>query len=112
MKPPSTRENPKSSSGSQNSQQNSKFQARTAQGTRKATVANPDAWGRLIGPQNLAPIKIDGEEAMVLLDGGAQISSISRKWVDEMGLQFMNWKIWLKLFRQVEVFWIMKDIQR
>ena len=23
---------------------------------------------------------------MVLLDGGAQISSISRKWVDEMGL--------------------------
>ena len=51
-KPPSTRENVKSSSGSQTSQQNSKFQARTAQGTRKATVANPDAWGRLIGPQN------------------------------------------------------------
>ena len=94
------------------SQQNPKFQARTAQGTRKATVANPDAWVRLIGPQNLAPIKIDGEEAMVLLDGGAQISSISRKWVDEMGLQSMNWKIWLKLFRQVEVFWILKDIQR
>ena len=31
-------------------------------------------------------MKIDGEEAMVLLDGGAQISSISRKWVDERGL--------------------------
>ena len=31
-------------------------------------------------------MKIDGEEAMVLLDGGAQIFSISRKWVDERGL--------------------------
>ena len=31
-------------------------------------------------------MKIDGEEAMVLLDGGVQISSISRKWVDERGL--------------------------
>ena len=52
----------------------------------KATVANPDAWGRLIGPQNIAPIRIDGEETMVLLDGVAQISSISKKWVEQAGL--------------------------
>ena len=52
----------------------------------KATVANSDAWGRLIGPQNIAPIRIDGEETMVLLDGGAQISSISKKWVEQVGL--------------------------
>ena len=52
----------------------------------KATVANPDAWGRLIGPKNIAPIRIDGEETMVLLDGGAQISSISKKWVEQAGL--------------------------
>ena len=52
----------------------------------KATVANPDAWGRLIGPQNIAPIRIDGEKTMVLLDGGAQISSISKKWVEQAGL--------------------------
>ena len=54
----------------------------------KATVANPDAWGRLIGPQNIAPIKIDGEETMVLLDGGAQ-----RNGWNKLGCQFMNWKI-------------------
>ena len=52
----------------------------------KATVANPDAWERLIGPQNITPIRIDGEETMVLLDGGAQISSISKKWVEQAGL--------------------------
>ena len=56
----------------------------------KVTVANPDAWGRLIGPQNIAPIRIDEEETMVLLDGGAQISSISKKWVEQVGCQFMN----------------------
>ena len=49
-------------------------------------IANPDAWGRLIGPQNIAPIKIDGGETMVLLDGGAQISTISKKWVQEANL--------------------------
>ena len=52
----------------------------------KATVANPDAWGRLIVPKSIAPIRIDGEETMVLLDGGAQISSISKKWVEQAGL--------------------------
>ena len=53
-----------------------KISAKQAQ-EAKASVAYPDAWGRLIGPQNIAPIKIDGEETMVLLDGGAQISTIS-----------------------------------
>ena len=62
-----------------------KISAKQAQ-EAKASVANPDAWGRLIGPQNIAPIKIDGEETMVLLDGGAQISTISKKWVQEANL--------------------------
>ena len=69
----------------QNSSPNLKVNAKQAR-AMKATVANPDAWGRLIGPQNIAPIKIDGEETMVLLDGGAQISSISKKWVEQAGL--------------------------
>ena len=73
-------ENPSSTNNTETSQNSSpklKVNAKQAK-AMKATVANPDAWGRLIGPQNIAPIKIHGEETMVLLDGGAQISSISK----------------------------------
>ena len=49
-------------------------------------VANPDAWGRLIGPQTVAPIMIDGVETMTLLDTGSQTSLLSKKWVNDLGL--------------------------
>ena len=52
----------------------------------KPVVANPDAWGRLIGPQTVAPIMIDGIETMTLLDTGSQTSLLSKKWVNELGL--------------------------
>ena len=49
-------------------------------------TANADAWGRLIGPHNIAPIRLNGLETMVLLDTGAQIFSISKQWVEDLGL--------------------------
>ena len=49
-------------------------------------TANPHAWGRLIGPHDIAPIRLNGLETMVLLDTGAQISSISKQWVEELDL--------------------------
>ena len=52
----------------------------------KPRTANPDAWGRLIGPHNIAPLVIDGIETMSLLDTGAQISTISKKWVEDLCL--------------------------
>ena len=49
-------------------------------------TANPDAWGRLIGLHNIAPIILTGLETMALLDTEAQISSISKLWVEVLGL--------------------------
>ena len=55
-------------------------------GKQKHITANPDAWGRVIGPHNIAPIRLNGMETMVLLDTGTQISSISKQWLDDLGL--------------------------
>ena len=41
-------------------------------------TANPDAWGSLIGPHNIAPIRLNSLETLDLLDTGAQIPSISK----------------------------------
>ena len=49
-------------------------------------TANLDAWGSLIGPHNIAPLRLNGLETMALLDTGAQISSISKLWVEDLGL--------------------------
>ena len=49
-------------------------------------TASPDAWGRLIGPHNIVPIRLNGLETMALLDTGAQISSILKLWVEDLGL--------------------------
>ena len=49
-------------------------------------TANPNVWGRLIGPHNIAPIRLKGLETMVLLDTRTQIFSISKKWVEDLGL--------------------------
>ena len=49
-------------------------------------TANPIAWERLIGPHKIAPIRLNGLETMALLNSGAQISSISKLWVEDLGL--------------------------
>ena len=49
-------------------------------------TANPDVWGKLRGPHKIAPIRLNELETMVLLDTGAQISSISKQWVEDLGL--------------------------
>ena len=49
-------------------------------------TANPDALGRLIGPHNITPIRLNGLETVVLLDTGAQISSISKQQFEVLGL--------------------------
>ena len=49
-------------------------------------VANPDAWARLIGPHNIAPLKVENFETNALLDSGSMVSTISESWVKELGL--------------------------
>ena len=48
--------------------------------------ASPDAWRRLIGPHNIALMRLNSLETMASLDTGAQISSISKLWVEDSGL--------------------------
>ena len=49
-------------------------------------VANPDAWARLIGPHNIAPLKVENFETNALLGSGSMVSTISESWVKELGL--------------------------
>ena len=49
-------------------------------------VANPDVWARLIGPHNIAPLKVENFETNALLDSGSMVSTISESWVKELGL--------------------------
>ena len=49
-------------------------------------TANPDARGTLVGLHNKAPITLNGLKTMTLLDTGAQISSISKLWLEDLGL--------------------------
>ena len=49
-------------------------------------TANPDTWGRWIDPCTIASIRLNSLETMTLLDTVAQISSISKLWVQDLGL--------------------------
>ena len=51
---------------------------------------NPDAWGRLIGPHNVANIELDGNKIVALLDTGCQITNISRKYCEEMNIPVLD----------------------
>ena len=55
-------------------------------------TANPDAWGRVISPHNIAPIRLNGLETMALLDI-VQISSISKLWVEDLSLPLYELEI-------------------
>ena len=44
---------------------------------RQSNYTNPDAWARLIGRTNTAPIYLEGHQVTGLLDTGSQLSMIS-----------------------------------
>ena len=48
---------------------------------------NPDPIAHLIGHSNKAPVIIDGQEVAALIDLGAQVSSISPQFCEELTLQ-------------------------
>ena len=48
---------------------------------------NPDPITQLVGCSNEAPVIIDGQETTVLIDLGAQVSSVSSHFCEELALQ-------------------------
>ena len=53
----------------------------------EGSYLNPDAWSRLIGKSNTAPVLINGIECKALLDTGAQISFIHKNICQEQGFK-------------------------
>ena len=53
----------------------------------EGSYLNPDAWSRLIGKSNTAPVFINGIECKALLDTGAHISFISKRFAKSKGLK-------------------------
>ena len=54
---------------------------------KQSSYTNPDAWGRLIGRINTAPIFLEGHLVTSLLDTGSQLSMISRSFCEQHGLE-------------------------
>ena len=54
---------------------------------RQSNYTNPDAWARLVGRINTAPIYLEGHLVTGLLDTGSQLSMISRSFCDQHKLQ-------------------------
>ena len=77
---------PSKSSSQEKSETAAKSQNDSTARQANPITTNPDAWGRLIGPHNIAPIRLNSLETTVLLDTGAQISSIGKQWVEDLGL--------------------------
>ena len=50
---------------------------------------NPDPLVRLIGEANEAIVKINGQEVKALIDTGTQVSSISKSFANELGLEIL-----------------------
>ena len=48
---------------------------------------NPDPVARLVGRANEAPVVVDGCEVTALVDSGAQVSTISAKFCEELDLE-------------------------
>ena len=49
-------------------------------------VLNPDPWCRLIGPQNITNIEINGKKTIGLIDTGCQVTNISQQYCEDEGL--------------------------
>ena len=54
---------------------------------RQSNYTNPDAWARLIGRSNTAPIYLEGHQVTGLLDTGSQLSMISRLFCEQHDLE-------------------------
>ena len=54
---------------------------------RQSNYTNPDAWARLIGRTNIAPIYLEGHQVTGLLDTGCQLSMISRLFCEQHDLK-------------------------
>ena len=54
---------------------------------RQSNYTNPDAWARLVGRINTAPIYLEGHLVTGLLDTDSQLSVISRSFCDQHKLQ-------------------------
>ena len=58
---------------------------------------NLDPIAHLIGSSNEAPVIIDGQEVTALIDSGAQVSSISAQFCEELTLQIQPLGLLLEL---------------
>ena len=54
---------------------------------KQSNYTNPDAWGRLIGRINTAPIFLEGHLVTSLLNTGSQLSMISRSFCEQHELE-------------------------
>ena len=54
---------------------------------RQSNYTNPDAWARLIGRSNTAPIYLKGHQVTGLLDTGSQLSMINRLFCEQHDLE-------------------------
>ena len=54
---------------------------------KNSNVANPDPWARLIGPMNCTEVYVSGEPVEVLLDNGAQITTIGESYCKDRGFK-------------------------
>ena len=54
---------------------------------RQSNYTNPDAWARLVGRTNTAPIYLEGHLVTDLLDTGSQLSMISKLFCDQLNLE-------------------------
>ena len=54
---------------------------------RQSNYTNPDAWARLVGRTNTAPIYLEGHLVTGLLDTGSQLSMISKLFCDQHNLE-------------------------
>ena len=54
---------------------------------RQSNYTNPDAWARLIGRTNTAPIYLEGHQVTGLLDTGSQLSIISKSFYEQHNLK-------------------------
>ena len=61
---------------------------------KQSNYTNPDAWGRLIGRINTAPIFLEGHLVTSLLDTGSQLSMINRSFVNNMVWKFNHCPNW------------------
>ena len=59
-------------------------------GKRQSNYTNPDAWARLIGRSNTAPIYLEGHQVTGFLDTGCQLSMISRLFCEQHNLEIQS----------------------